>query len=66
MVGPTREYHSPLLSGCHGEGLLAIEVVVPSGGTGGGSSRERGSEGEVEGGASGLGAGGGGRRTLWN
>lgn len=66
MVGPTREYHSPLLSGCHGEGLLAIEVVIPGGGTGGGGGRERGSEGEVEGGASGLGAGGGGRRTLWN
>lgn len=64
MAIPTREHHSPLLSRCHGEGLLAIEVVVPSGGTGSGSGSERGSEGEVEGGAGGLGTGGGGRRTL--
>jgi hypothetical protein len=63
-VEPIKEYHSPLLGGCHGEGLLAIEMVVPSGGTGGGGSRERGSESEVEGGASEFSARGGGRRTL--
>ena len=55
---------SPLLSGGHGEGLLAIEVVVPRGGTGSRGGCERGSEGEVEGGAGGLGTGGGGGSTL--
>lgn len=61
---PPGHFHSPLLSRCHGEGLLAIEVVVPCGGTGGGGSCKRSSECEVEGGAGGLGAGGGGRGTL--
>ena len=74
MLGPVRrnrkcddlpgQFDSPLLSGCHGEGLLAIEVVVPCGGTGSGSGCEGGSECEVEGGAGGLGAGGSGRGTL--
>lgn len=57
------EVDSPLFSGCHGEGLLAVEVVVPCGGTGGGGGCETGSECEVEGGAGGL-AGGGGSGTL--
>lgn len=61
---PPGQFHSPLLSRCHGEGLLAIEVVVPCGGTGGGGSCKRSSECEVEGGVGGLGAGGGGRGTL--
>lgn len=55
---------SPLLSRGHGEGLLAIEMVVPGGGTGSRGGSERGSEGEVEGGAGGIGTGGGGRGTL--
>lgn len=57
------EFDSPFLSGCHGEGFLAVEVVVPCGGTGGGGGCETGSECEVEGGAGGL-AGGGGSGTL--
>lgn len=39
-------------------------MVVPGGGTGSRGGCERGSEGEVEGGAGGFGAGGGGRGTL--
>lgn len=65
MVGTIFDggFHSPLFSGCHGKGLLAVEVVVPCGGTGGGGGCETGSECEVEGGAGGL-AGGGGSGTL--
>lgn len=60
----TRQDHSPLLSRCRSEGLLAIEMVVPCGGTGSRGGCERGSEGEVEGGAGGFSTGGGGRGTL--
>ena len=59
-----RNYHSPLLSRRHGESLLAIKVVVPSGRTGSRGGCERGSEGEVEGGAGGFSTGSSGRCTL--
>lgn len=39
-------------------------MIVPGGGTGSRGSCERGSEGQIERGAGGLGTGGGGRSTL--
>lgn len=56
---------SPLLGGRHGKGLLAIEMEVPRGGPGRDGRCEGRSKCEVEGGAGGIGAGGGGRRTLF-
>lgn len=61
---PDEWNHSPLLSGCRGEGLLAIEMEVPCGGTGSRGSCEGSSECEGEGGSD-L-AGGGGSGTLSN
>lgn len=61
---PIWQCHLPLLGGCRSEGLLAIDMVVPRGGAGSRGGCERGSEGEVEGGAGGFGTGSGGGRTL--